>query len=82
MASTGARPALLEGGSWGGGDGGERSSEHVPAGDARDETLNDAGFAPHGWLPDKGPAVLASDSQTATPMNAGANEVETWESER
>ena len=41
-----------------------------------------AGFAPQGWLPDNGPAVLASDSQTATPMNAGANEVEAWESER
>ena len=67
---------------WGREDGGKRGFEHIPAGHVRDETLNDAGFAPHGWLPDKGPAVLASDSQTATPMNAGTNEVGAWESER
>ena len=30
----------------------------------------------------EGPAVLASDSQTETPMNAGASQVETGESTR
>ena len=30
----------------------------------------------------EGPAALASDSQTQTSMNAEANEVESWESER
>ena len=58
------------------------SSEHVTAGDARDESKNERRFRAARVVACEGPVALASDSQTETPMNAKANEVASWESDR